>query len=85
MFKKILKNMILERNVKYYLFLMIYMTADIINNKRLNPVATELFVRDRKSTISIVFITQSYFKVQKKVRIKTTHFFIMKIPNKREL
>ena len=85
MFKKILKNMILERNVKYYLFLMMYMTADIINNKRLNPVATELFIRDRKSTISIVFITQSYFKVPKKVRIKTTHFFIMKIPNKREL
>ena len=43
------------------------MTADIINNKRLNPVMTELFIRCRKLNISIVFITQSYFKVPKDV------------------
>ena len=35
--------------------------------------------------ISLVFITQSYFKVPKDFRLNTTHFFIMKIPNKREL
>ena len=35
--------------------------------------------------ISLVFFTQSYFKVPKNVRLNTTHFFIMKIPNKREL
>ena len=35
--------------------------------------------------MSLVFITQSYFKVPKNVRVNTTHFFIMKIPNKREL
>ena len=39
--------------------------ADMINNKKLNPVVTELFIRGRKLNISIVFITQSYFKVSK--------------------
>ena len=61
------------------------MTADIINNNKLNPRVTELFIRGRKLNISIVFITQSYFKVSKDVRLNSTHFFIMKIPNKREL
>ena len=57
----------------------------MINKKNLNPVVTELFIRDRKINISIVFIKQSYFKVPKEVRLNTSHFFIMKIPNKREL
>ena len=61
------------------------MIADMINNKKLNSVVTELFIRGRKLNISIIFITQSYFKVPKEVRLNTTHFFIMKIPNKREL
>ena len=61
------------------------MIADMINNKKLNPVVTELFIRGRKLNISIIFITQSYFKVPKEVRLNTTHFFIAKIPNKREL
>ena len=59
--------------------------ADMINNNNLNPIVTELFIRGRKLNISIVFITQSYFKVPKGVRLNSTHFFIMKIPNKREL
>ena len=59
------------------------MIADIINNKKLNSIVTELFVRDRKLNISLAFVTQSY--VLKDVKIKSTHFFIMKIPNKREL
>ena len=53
----------------------------MINNKKLNPVATELFIRGRKLNISIVFITQSYFKVPQYIRLNSTHFFIMKIPN----
>ena len=57
----------------------------MINNKKLNPIVTDLFIRGRKINISIVFITQSYFKVPKEVRLNSTHFFIMKIPNKREL
>ena len=61
------------------------MTADMINNKNLNPIVTELFIRDRKLNIFIIFITQSYFKVLKDVILNSTQFFIMKIPNKREL
>ena len=61
------------------------MIADMINNNKLNPIVTELFIRSRKRNISIVFITQSYFKVPKDVQLNSTHFFIMKIPNKREL
>ena len=61
------------------------MTADMINNKKINPVQTELFIRRRKLNISIIFITQLYYKVPKYVRLNSTHFLIMKIPNKREL
>ena len=59
--------------------------ADMINNKKLNSILTHLFIRGRKLNISLVFITQPYFKVPKDVRLNTTHFFIMKISNKREL
>ena len=61
------------------------MIPDMINNKKLNSVVTELFIRGRKLNISLVFITQSYFKVPKDVRLNTTHFFIMKTSNNREL
>ena len=61
------------------------MIADMINNKKLNPIVTELFTRGRKLNISVVFIMQSYFKVPKDVRLNSTHFFIMKILNKRAL
>ena len=61
------------------------MIADMINNKNLNSLVTELFIRGRKLTISLVFITYTYFKLPKDVRLNSTHFFIMKIPNNREL
>ena len=61
------------------------MIVDMINNKKLNPVVTELFIRGSKLNISIVFIMQSYFKVQKDVRLNSTHFFIRKNPDKKEL
>ena len=57
----------------------------MINNKKLGSIVTELLIRGRKLNISIVFITQSYFKVPKDVRLNSTHIFIMKIPNKRDL
>ena len=57
----------------------------MINNKKLNPVVTKLFIRGRKLNNSVVFITQYYFRVPKDVTLNSTHFFIMKIPNKREL
>ena len=61
------------------------MIADMINKKKLNSIVNELFIKGRKLNISLVFITQSYFKVPEDVRLNTTHFFIAKIPNKREL
>ena len=57
----------------------------MINNKNLDSIVSELFTRARKINISIVFIPQSYFKVPRVVRINTTYFFIMKIPNKKEV
>ena len=53
------------------------MIADTINNKKLNPVVTELFIRDRKLHISFVFIMQYYFKVPKDVRLNSAHFFFL--------
>ena len=61
------------------------MIADTFNNNKLCSIVTELFIRSRKLNISLVFITKSYFKVARDVRLNTTHFFITKIPNKREL
>ena len=62
------------------------MIADVINNKKnLSLTGTGLFIRGRKLSISLVFITQLYIKVPKDVRLNSTHFFIMKIPNKTEL
>ena len=61
------------------------MIADMINNKKLNSIVIELFIRCRKLNISLVFISESYFKVLKDVGNNSTHFFIIKIPNKREL
>ena len=60
------------------------MIAGMIINKKLNPVVTELFIGGRKLNISIIFIMQSYFNVPKEVRLNSTHFFILKIPNKGE-
>ena len=50
--------------------------------KSLDSVVIELFIRGIKLNISLVFMMETYFKVPKDVRLNTTHFFIMKIPNK---
>ena len=60
------------------------MITDMIN-KKLDPVVTELLITGRKLNISIVFSTQSCFKVPRDVRLNSTHFFIIKIPNKKKL
>ena len=57
------------------------MIADLLSNKNLNSIVTKLFISGRKLNISLIFITQSYFKVPKDVRLITTVFFIMKVPN----
>ena len=65
---------------KEYKILIVFddMIADMIHNKKLNSIVTELFIRGRKLNISLVFVTQSYFKVLKDVRLNTSHFFYRK-------
>ena len=59
--------------------------ADMLINRKLNSIVTELFIRSRKLNICLVFITQSYFAVPKNIRLNSTHCLIMEIPNKRAL
>ena len=61
------------------------MIADMLTNKKINPIVLELFIKGRKLNISLVFITQSYFTAPKDIRLNSTHYFIMKISNKRGL
>ena len=61
------------------------MVADMHNNKKLNPIVTELFIGDRKLNISLAFITKFFFAVPKNSRLNSTHYFIMKISNRQEL
>ena len=58
--------------------------ADMLN-KILNKIVTGLFIRGRKVNISFVFITQSYYTVPRNIRLNSTHYFFIKIPNKTEL
>ena len=61
------------------------MIADMEVNKKLKPIVADLFMRGRKLNISIVFISQSYFAGSKTTRLNVKHYFIMKIPNNRDL
>ena len=61
------------------------MVADMLSNKKLNTIVTELLIKGRKLNISLVFITQSYLAVPKNIRLNSSSYFIMKISNKREL
>ena len=56
-----------------------------MTNKKFQSIIKELFIRCRKTNISLVFIIQSYFSVPKDVRLNSTHYLIMKVNNKREL
>ena len=58
------------------------MIVDMLSNKKLNPIVTDLFTRGRKLNISLVFITQSYFAAPKNVRLNSTQYFILKMPTK---
>ena len=61
------------------------MIADIMSSKNLKAIISELFIRCRKLNISIIFITQSYFRTPKDARLNSTHYVIMKIQSKKEL
>ena len=73
LFLKILACFITHRN---------FGIADMLRNEKLNPIVTELSIRGRNRNNSLVFITQSYFDVPKNIILNSTHYFIMKIPNK---
>ena len=61
------------------------MIVDMLSNKNLKQIVTELFIRERKLNISFIFITKSYFAVPKNIRLNSTHYFLTKNLNKREL
>ena len=76
-FIKILKNK--NPNKKREILIFVDdIIADIISNKKHNPIVTELFIRARKLNISLVFITQYYFAGPKIIRLHYTHYFIIK-------
>ena len=83
----IYKNVKKYNLIKKHKILIVFdnMIADMLNNKKLNPIVIELFIRGRKLNISFVFITQACSTVPKNVRLNSVHYFVMKIPNKREL
>ena len=61
------------------------MIADIEYNKKFKRIIKELFYRERKINISIVFIMKSYFRAAKDARLNSTHYILKKISNKKEL
>ena len=61
------------------------MIADIEYNKDFKRIIKELFYRAHKINVSIVFITQSYFRALKDARLNSTHYILMKVSNKKEL
>ena len=63
-----------KRGLNHFLIAFDDMIGDMINNKKLSSIVTEVFITDRKLNIPLVFITQPYFKVSKNVRLNFTHF-----------
>ena len=61
------------------------MIADIMSSKIFKAIIKELFIRCRKLNISIVFITQTYFRTPKEARLNSTHYVIMKLQSRKEL
>ena len=60
------------------------MISDMLSNKKPNPIVTLLFIRGKKLNTFLAFIRQSYFTVLKNIRLNSTHYFVVKILNKRE-
>ena len=60
------------------------MIGDMETNKKISSIVTESNLRGRKLSILLVLFSPTYFKLPKTIRLNATHYFIMKIPNKRE-
>ena len=61
------------------------MTVDMKSNEILSCKVTELLLRGSKINISFAFTSQSYFQVPRTIRLNATHYYKIKIPNKKEL
>ena len=72
-------------NKKCKILIVFEMITDILSNEKLSPIATELFIWEKRLNIALVFIKQSYFVVPKNIRLISTLYFIIKYPNKPEL
>ena len=79
-----IKNYNKNRNKKV-LIIFDDMITDIMRSEKFKAIVKELFIRCRKLNISIVFITQPYFRTPKDARLNSTHYILMKIDNKKEL
>ena len=77
--------MIIIKIEKKLLIIFDDMIADIMRSEKFKAIVQELFIRCRKLNVSIVFITQSYFRTPEDARLNTTHDILMKIDSKREL
>ena len=76
---------IIKIEIKKVLIVFDNMIADIGYNKNFKRIIKELFYKASKINVSIVFITQSYFRALKDARLNSKHFILMKIGNKKEL
>ena len=82
----------IDKNIKVYnpnkkqeiLIVFDDLTDGMLGNKKLNPIVTGSCIRGRKLNISLVFITQSFFPVPKNIRLNSTHYFVIKNPDKRQ-
>ena len=61
------------------------MIADMHNNKKLNRIVTELFIRQRKLNTSLAFIMESYFAVPNNIILNLANYFIAKSNNFKKL
>ena len=61
------------------------MITDMLSNEKLNPIVTELFIRGRKLSLSLFLLHNLISLFPKNIRLNSTHYFVMKIPNKRKL
>ena len=90
MFIKTMEDATQIKSEKYLLYLMIYfiiffIIADILSDKKINPILADLFIRGRELNISLVLIIQSYFPAARNIRLNSTDYLVIKIPNKKEL
>ena len=52
------------------------MIADMLSNKKLNPIVTKLFIRGRELNSSLAFIT-SYFALSQNISLNSPYYFII--------